>query len=64
MLPGLKIVNRTNTIIFDSAWFAGVEYEGNLLNNGKANAENKLLLESVKRCIQHVTAMILAVCDG
>ena len=27
MQKGLKIINRTNNVLFDTAWTAGVEYE-------------------------------------
>ena len=39
MPPGLKIISRTNQILFDSAWTAGVDYDP---QNQKNFAENGL----------------------
>ena len=44
MLQGLKITNKTNNIILDSAWIAGVHYDEEYFKDDKYNEgeeENK-----------------------
>jgi hypothetical protein len=40
MPKGLKIANRANQILFDSAWIAGVDYDDELFNNKDSDDED------------------------
>jgi hypothetical protein len=40
MPKGLKIANRANQIIFDSAWIAGVDYDEELFDDEDYNEED------------------------
>jgi hypothetical protein len=39
MPAGLKITNRANHVIFDSAWIAGVDYDEDLFDDDNHNEE-------------------------
>jgi hypothetical protein len=48
MPKGLKITNQTNNILFDSVWFAGVEYESDKFED-KENKQNDDYKENNQR---------------